>query len=109
MTRLVVVVSMLFLFCHAKKCRKAQNPIEVPANESTATRGRSRLELSPSRSDGVFSVAEQNGFSTGNPALQGDCPGFRNVVFNTKAARNSGWPGKTWDTLTQRGVSNWSM
>ena len=38
----------------------------------------------------------------------GKCPQyFRNTVFNTGAARNAGWPQKTWDSLTSNGVVDW--
>ena len=38
------------------------------------------------------------------------CPAnFRNVVFNTGAPKNPGWPNAIWDSLEENGVSNWSM
>ena len=46
--------------------------------------------------------------STGPQAPSGKCPaGFLNVVFNTDAPKNSGWPNKVWDSLSSNGVSNW--
>lgn len=54
----------------------------------------------------IFFIPTTIARSVLSPPFQ--CPEkFLNVVFNTPAGNQSGWPQPRWDTLTSYGVSDW--
>ena len=95
-------------------------PVDVPS--STPTSGISGGSISEDvNSANTQSGSQTNG--TGNSAtivpatVGGSSPGTgdgvcgaggRNVVFNTGAPKNAGFPDVTWKTLTDNGVTNFS-
>ena len=46
---------------------------------------------------------------SGNSGGSESAGGFCNTVFNGGASTMSGWPGKTWGSLSSHGVDDWSQ
>lgn len=95
---LVCVVSLIAAGSIAKPCSKrAKAQAGFPAP----------LQYTNTSTPSVSVIA--NPSAGGAPSSGGSCPaGFLNVVLNTGATKQPGWPETIWSTLTKSGIHEWS-